>query len=79
MSALSPDLDRITVNAAVCGGRPCIRDTRVRVTDFLGMLSAGVDVSEILADYPYLEREDISAALEYARRMTHHRVIAAAE
>ena len=59
-------LDRITINPLQCGGRPCIRGMRIRVKDVLDLLAAGVSETEILADYPYLERDDIRAALEYA-------------
>lgn len=61
-------LDRITVNPSQCGGRPCIRGMRVRVSDVLGLLGAGVSVDEILGDYPDLEREDVYAALVWAAR-----------
>lgn len=47
-------------------GLPSIRDTRVTVSAVLGQLAAGVSIDELLADYPYLEREDVLAALEYA-------------
>ena len=59
-------LDRITTDPAVCSVRPRIRGTRIRVKDILNLLSAGAIRAEILADYPYLEDEDISAALFYA-------------
>ena len=55
--------DRITVEPGKCGGRPCIRGMRIRVTDILDMLAGGMTTEEILADYPYLEREDIEAAV----------------
>jgi uncharacterized protein (DUF433 family) len=70
---------RITIDPAVCGGRPCIRGLRVRVKDILDMLAGGAERREILADYPYLEDEDITAALDYAGRLVDHPVIAAAE
>ncbi|MEQ1717919.1 MAG: DUF433 domain-containing protein [Hyphomicrobium sp.] len=70
---------RITINPEVCGGRPCIRGLRIRVKDILDMLAGGATRDEILADYPYLEDEDITAALEYAGRLIDHPVIAAAE
>jgi len=57
-------IDRITFNPKVMGGRPCIRGMRVTAGMILGLLSTGVSHKEILADYPYLEREDILAALE---------------
>jgi uncharacterized protein (DUF433 family) len=71
--------NRITINPAVCGGRPCIRGLRIRVRDILDMLAGGSTRQEILEDYPYLEDEDITAALEFAGRVTDHPVIAAAE
>lgn len=58
--------DRITINPEICGGAPCIRGMRVRVTDIIDMLAAGATRAEILADYPYLEDEDISAVMTYA-------------
>jgi uncharacterized protein (DUF433 family) len=58
--------DRITVSADKMGGLPCIRDTRVTVSAVLGQLAAGRSIAELLEDYPYLERDDVYAALEYA-------------
>ena len=66
---------RITFNPNQCGGRPCIRGMRIRVKDVLEMLAAGAPHDEILADYPYLEREDISACLEYAAAQVDHAVL----
>lgn len=62
----STALNRITFNPLQCGGRPCIRGMRIRVTDVLEMLASGVSESQILADFPDLEREDIRACLHYA-------------
>ena len=59
---------RITFNPAQCGGRPCIRGMRIRVSDILEMLAAGVSVETILGDFPDLEQEDVSAALRFAAR-----------
>jgi uncharacterized protein (DUF433 family) len=70
-------LNRITIDPAVCGGRPCIRGMRIRAKDILDMLAGGVTREEILTDYPYLENLDITAALEYAARGAGHPVIAA--
>jgi uncharacterized protein (DUF433 family) len=70
-------LDRITVDPEQCGGRPCIRGMRVRVIDVLELLAAGQTPEQIVADYPYLEREDISAALAYAARRLDHPTLAA--
>jgi uncharacterized protein (DUF433 family) len=71
-------LDRITIEAGKCGGRPCIRGMRIRVTDVLELLSSGASFDEILTDYPYLEREDILAVLEYAALQTDHVVLRSA-
>lgn len=51
-----------------CGGKPCIRGFRIRVADILELLAAGASEREILADYPFLVREDIQACLDYAAR-----------
>lgn len=59
---------RITFNPRQCGGHPCIRGMRIRVADVLDMLAEGVNVDEILADFPDLEREDIQACLKFAAR-----------
>jgi uncharacterized protein (DUF433 family) len=68
-------LQRITIEAGKCGGRPCIRAFRIRVSDILELLSAGASFDEILKDYPFLEREDILAALDYAAYQTDHAVL----
>ncbi len=70
-------LSRITIDPEVCGGKPCIRDTRMRVSDVIDLLAAGESRNGVLRDYPYLQDEDITAALEYASASTSHRVIAA--
>lgn len=67
-------LHRITFNPEQCGGRPCIRGMRIRVKDVLDMLAGGATEAEILTSYPYLEREDIQAVLEYAARQVDHTV-----
>ncbi len=59
-------LDRITQNIEVMGGRPCIRGLRVTVGTIVGLLSQGHSIEEVLGHYPYLEREDVLAALAYA-------------
>lgn len=71
-------LHRITVDANICGGRPTIRGLRIRVKDVLDLLAAGAERSEILADYPYLESDDITAALEFAARLNDHPVLRSA-
>ena len=72
---MASHLDRITTDPAVFGGRPCVRGLRVRVKDILDMLASGASRSEILEDFPYLEEEDIAAALEYAAQHVDHPVI----
>lgn len=69
------DSTRITIDPNVCGGRPCIRGLRIRVTDVLSMLAAGASHEQILEDYPYLEAADITAALDFAARQTDHPVL----
>jgi len=61
-------LNCITIEAGKCGGKPCIRGMRIRVSDILEMLGEGVSMEEILADFPDLEREDILASLQFAAR-----------
>lgn len=68
-------LGRITVELGKCGGRPCIRGQRIRVSDILELLASGASFDEILKDYPFLEREDILAALDYAAHQTDHAVL----
>jgi uncharacterized protein (DUF433 family) len=57
---------RITVDPTRMGGLPCIRDTRVTVSAVLGQLAAGQTIEQVLDDYPYLERADVLATLEFA-------------
>ncbi len=71
-------LDRITIEVGKCGGHPCIRGLRVRVTDILGLLGAGASHEEVLEDYPFLEESDILAALEYAAVQTDHAILISA-
>lgn len=77
MAAPDELLQRITTEPGKCGGKPCIRGLRIRVTDILDMLAANVPASEILADFPDLEAEDIQAALVFAaQRASHARLVA---
>ena len=69
-------LARITANPAVCHGQPTVRGLRYTVAGLLELLSAGMTIDEVLADYPDLERDDLLAALEFgALAAGHHRVI----
>lgn len=65
-------LARIVVNPAIFGGKPLVRGRRLAVEHVLGMLAAGDDVQTILDGYPWLEREDVLACIEYARRLVGH-------
>lgn len=65
-------LSRITSESGKCGGRPCIRGLRFRVSDVLDLLAAGMSHEEILAEHPDLEADDIRAALEFASRRVEH-------
>jgi uncharacterized protein (DUF433 family) len=71
-------LDRITIEAGKCGGRPCIRGLRIRVKEVLALLAAGASHQEILRDYPDLEEDDILAALSFAARQADHLILHAA-
>jgi uncharacterized protein (DUF433 family) len=71
-----PDLtSRITMDAAQCGGRPCVRGMRVRVSDVLDLFASGLTGPEILVELPYLEAEDLQACLQYAAREINHPVL----
>jgi len=67
-------LKRITVNSDKCGGKPCIRNMRIRVSDVLDMLANGMSHEDIIEDYPYLDKQDIKAVLVYAARQSDHPV-----
>lgn len=68
-------LDRITRDPHVMGGKPCIRGMRVTVGMIVGQIGAGHSIEELLADYPYLEREDILQALRYAAWLAEEREV----
>ena len=70
--------ERITFDPEQCGGRPCIRHYRIRVKDVLDMLAGGATEQEILGDFPFLQTEDIRAALEYAAEHVNHPVLVTA-
>ena len=68
-------LDRITLEPGKCGGRPCIRGSRMRVCDLLELLAHGATIEEIVTDFPALERDDVLAAIAYAAVQTSHPVV----
>lgn len=70
-------LKRITQRPGQCGGRPCIRGMRIRVSDVIDMIAGGMSQQQILADFPYLEAEDILACLVFASLRVSHSEIAA--
>ena len=70
MNVMADLMTRITQTPGQCGGRPCIRGMRIRGSDILEMLAENVSASEILADFPDLESEDIQACLLFAARRT---------
>jgi uncharacterized protein (DUF433 family) len=70
---------RISVDPGVCGGRPVIAGTRVRVTDVLEMLAGGATSAEIASDFPYVSENDVRAVLAYAAAQADHAVVIAAE
>ena len=72
-------LARITFDPEQCGGRPCIRGYRLRVSDVLDMLATGMSEAEILGEYAFLEPDDIRAALAYAAQQLNHPVLVPAE
>ena len=69
------NIDRITRNPDVMGGRACIRGMRVTVATIVGQIAAGHPIDEILADYPYLEHDDVLQALAYAAWLADEREV----
>ncbi|MGI8542599.1 MAG: DUF433 domain-containing protein [Aridibacter sp.] len=67
--------NRITINPKQCGGRPCIRGMRIRVSDVLDLFANGLTADEILEAMPDLEREDLQAALQYASHKIDHPIL----
>ena len=73
-----PDIvERITTSPEQCGGRPCIRGMRIRVSDVLDLFAAGLSSDDILAEMPDLEADDLRAALIYAARRLDHPILVA--
>jgi uncharacterized protein (DUF433 family) len=75
---MNSPIDRITVDPAVCSGKPCIRGLRFPVARLLGLMAAGETAEMILKAYPYLEHQDIEAALRFAAAIADDTVIVAA-
>ncbi|PPS39571.1 hypothetical protein B1A85_21990 [Chroococcidiopsis sp. TS-821] len=70
-------LNLLIVNPSQCGGRPCIRSMRIRVSDVLDLFAAGFSAEQILEELPNLEMDDLRAALTYASRQLNHPVLVA--
>ena len=70
-------MQRITINLEQCGGRPCIRGMRIRVSDVLDLFAAGLNREQILQEMPDLETEDLQACLYFASHRLNHPVLAA--
>lgn len=69
--------ERITVNPRQCGGRPCIRGLRIRVSDVLDLLASGLTADGVVEELPDLERQDVEAALRFASHKVDHPILAA--
>ena len=67
--------ERITASPAQCGGRPCIRGMRIRVTDVLELLAAGLSAEQVVEELPDLEPDDVRACLQFAARRLDHPVL----
>jgi len=74
---MSDLLNRITTKSGHCGGRPCVRGMRIRVSDVLDLLAAGLTAVEIVDEMPDLEPDDVRACVAYANRFMVHPVLAA--
>jgi len=72
---MDPLLRRISINPNVCGGKPCIRGTRIWVSLILDLLASGANEAELLSEYPGLTREDVLAAIAYGAEAARERVI----
>ena len=68
-------LERITIDPAVCGGKPCIRGTRLWVSLVLDLLAGGMTEAELRAEYPQLSHEDVLAAIAYGAEVSRERIV----
>ena len=71
-------IKRITMNPAVCNGKPTVRNMRFTVSQMLELLASGMTENDIMKDYPYIEKNDIYACLQYASRMANTKALVAA-
>ena len=72
---MNPLLERVTIEPRICGGKPCIRGTRIWVSLILDLLAGGVAEAELLAEYPQLTHEDVLAAIAYGAEVTRERIV----
>lgn len=68
-------LERIRIDPAVCGGKPCLKGTRIWVSLVLDLLAGGMTEAEILAEYPQLRHEDVLAAIAYGAEVSRERIV----
>jgi len=68
-------IDRISIDPKVCGGKPCIKGTRIWVSLILDFLAEGLSETDILDDYPQLKSEDIRACIAYAAEIARERIV----
>jgi uncharacterized protein (DUF433 family) len=73
--AMTDLLARISVDPQVCGGKPCIKGTRIWVALILDLLASGASEAELLAEYPQLRHDDVLAAIAYGAERTRERVV----
>jgi uncharacterized protein (DUF433 family) len=72
---MANQLDRISIDPAVCGGRPCVRGTRIWVALILDLLACGMSEAQLRVEYPALTHEDILAAIAYGAEASRERMI----
>lgn len=72
---MNPLLQRISIDPNICFGKPCIRGTRIWVSLILDFMANGMNINEILAEYPQLTEEDIRASIAYGAEMTRERYV----
>jgi uncharacterized protein (DUF433 family) len=75
MTDVNPLLERISIDPAICGGRPCIKGTRIWVSLILDLLADGMHEPELLEQYPHLVHEDILAAIAYGAEAARERIV----
>jgi uncharacterized protein (DUF433 family) len=73
--AMNALLERITIDPGICGGKPCIKGTRIWVSLVLDLLSDGMAEAELLVEYPQLAHEDVLAAIAYGAEVSRERIV----